>query len=140
MAERLSKPVFVLDGDFVHVSSSRCPLSVCAHPQDKGKTAVWIAKQTTSWFSVSFFWVQAVNLLINKEGRKEKVTRGKVIHAAWTPVPHSIEKPFKVNLTTTDLCTVLMRSLQMMPTLMDTGPLRNFKNPVGDEVQISLVL
>ena len=36
MEERSLKPVFVVDGNFAHLWSSRCPLSVCAYLQDKG--------------------------------------------------------------------------------------------------------
>ena len=58
VTEKLLKPVLVLDG-----MSIRCPLSVCAHLQDKGLHlhTVWTAKQSRPEISISFFWGHWIN-------------------------------------------------------------------------------
>ena len=51
--------VSVLDGCYPHLLSVGVPLPLCVHMQELGLmlgTAQWTAKQSSSGFSVSFFW------------------------------------------------------------------------------------
>lgn len=79
MATRCSILVSSLDGVSSALSKSGMPLSVCVHLQEKGlhfDKAMWTARQSSSGFSVSFFWSTPPDELarpnIKKKRKKKK--------------------------------------------------------------------
>ena len=132
-SEYSSDRPLVLDGCYLHLLSVGVPLPLCVHMQELGLmlgTAQWTAKQSSSGFSVSFFWPASHHPFCSnpRKRRRRRKKHNNRSNSRKKPKSPSCEKESAVHQSTgltTDPATVD----DLMPTQCPVLVMEKVTNP-----------